>query len=145
MLKRLITYTDFNDEEITEEFYFNISKTEIVQLEASSFGGFSAWIQGIIKAEDITTLMQQFERIILLSYGEKSPDGKHFVKNDENKARFKSSAAYDSLFWEIFQDEEKMASFITAVVPKEASDNARAEIENTQALVTLVPPTPPST
>jgi hypothetical protein len=76
MLKRSITYTDFDDEEVTEEFYFNLSKTEIIAMETKKKGGFSAWIQEMVKIEDTPVLMKEFETFILMTYGEKSPDGK---------------------------------------------------------------------
>lgn len=142
MLKRPITYTDFNDEEITEEFYFNISKTELISLESKRKGGFSAWIKEIVKIEDTQILMQEFESFILMSYGQKSADGKHFVKTPESLANFKASAAYDALFWELFSDETKMADFISAIVPKEAQAAARQEIENQKTSLEVTPVTP---
>jgi hypothetical protein len=146
MLKRPITYEDFDGEKVTEDFYFNISKSELVELEAERKGGFSAWIQEIIKIEDTNTLMQQFKRMILLAYGEKSADGKYFIKNDELRARFASSAAYDALFWEIFTDEGKMAEFVTAIVPKDQAEKLSEDIAKNQAAVAVAPspPTPPA-
>jgi AAA15 family ATPase/GTPase len=143
MLKRSITYTDFDDEEVTEEFYFNLSKTEIIAMETKKKGGFSAWIQEMVKIEDTPVLMKEFETFILMTYGEKSPDGKRFVKTDEIQNQFKYSAAYDVLFWELFTDEEKMADFVAGVMPKEAQEKAREEIAKQKATTEISPPTAP--
>ena len=145
MLKRPITYTDFNDEEVTEDFYFNISKSEIIEMEAGRPGGFMSWIQEIIKIEDTKTLMEEFKKIILLAYGVKSTDGRYFEKSDELRKKFADSAAYDALFWEIFTDEGKMAAFIKAIIPKETAEQTANELDKTQQAVATAPtpPTPP--
>jgi len=120
MHKRSITYTDFEDEEVTEELYFNISKTELLRLEAEHNMGFDKYLEGLIKEKDTKVLMKEFEGIILSAYG------RNFVKSDEIKENFRNSAAYDALFMELF-DAEKMAEFLAAAVPKEVREAALAE------------------
>mgnify|MGYP006874292219 CR=1 FL=1 len=83
MLKKTITYTDYNGVERTEDKYFNLSKAEIMEMEMSTAGGFAEMVQGIVKAQDAPAIMKIFKDIILKSYGEKSPDGKRFIKSKE--------------------------------------------------------------
>ena len=80
MLKREIKYTDFDGNEVTDTFYFNITKSEIVELEVGYTGGMEGFIKNIVNAEDNKALVAEFKRIILLAYGQKSPDGKRFIK-----------------------------------------------------------------
>ncbi len=125
MLKRDITYQDFNDEKVTDTFYFNITKSEIIELEVETKEGMDATIKKIIETKDNKTLIAEFKRIILLAYGEKSADGKRFIKSDESREAFSQTAAFDSLFMELATEEEAAANFIKGVLPKELS----AEIE----------------
>ena len=83
MLKLTKTYTDYDGNERTEDFYFNLSKAELTKLEMSETGGLINFLQKIISAQDGKTIIETFEKIILMSYGEKSPDGRRFIKNDE--------------------------------------------------------------
>jgi hypothetical protein len=158
MHARTMTYTNFDDEEVTEVFHFNMSKSDIIRLEAEKKGGFSEYLKEMVKTEDTPTLLAQFERILLMSFGIKSPDGKHFDKSEEISARFKNHAAYDKLFWEIFNDQDKLAEFLIEIAPKETkeamrkdfaeqkkADEAEAAVAPTPAIApTPMPPTPPT-
>jgi hypothetical protein len=119
MLKREITYETFDGEVLTEIFYFNISKPELVDLEVEYKEGLSNLLQKIVKAEDGKALVEHFKRIILLAYGEKSEDGKRFIKNDKLREEFSQSAAYNALFMELATDENAAATFIKGVIPKD--------------------------
>jgi hypothetical protein len=88
MLKKTITYTDYNGVERTEDFYFNLNKAEILEMELSTEGGLQQMIEKIIAAQDMPALSKYFKDIILMSYGEKSPDGKRFIKNQEIRDAF---------------------------------------------------------
>ncbi len=121
MLKRDITYLDFNDEEVTDTFYFNITKSEIVELEVEHKEGLDATIKKIIETKDNKSLIAEFKRIILLSYGEKSADGKRFDKTDEMRKGFSQTAAYDALFMELATQDEAAATFIKGVLPNDMS------------------------
>ena len=151
MLKKSITYTNFDGEEVTEDFYFNVSKTEIVEMEAQVRGGFSAWLQTLIKTEDTKELVAQFKKFILMTHGERSADGNYFTKTDESRAKFESSAAFDKLFWDIFTDEQTAADFIIGVVPRESAEDVAKEIAATKEAVAVTstpdpgPPPPPTT
>ena len=101
MLKKTITYTDYNGVERTEDKYFNLSKAEIMEMEMSTAGGFAEMVQGIVKAQDAPAIMKIFKDIILKSYGEKSPDGKRFIKSKELSDEFSQTEAYSDLFMEL--------------------------------------------
>lgn len=117
MLKRQITYTDFNDETVTDTFYFNISKNELIELEVEYAGGFSALIERIIETTDPKRLVDEFKRLILLAYGVKSDDGKRFIKSDELRAEFETHAAYQTLFTEMATVEGAAEAFFKGVLP----------------------------
>lgn len=145
MLKREITYENFDEEEVTGVFYFNISKPELIELEVEKQGGFSNWLKKIFEAKDNKTIIEQFKRIILLAYGEKSDDGNRFIKSDELRTAFSQTAAFEALFMELAMDEGAAAAFIIGSMPKDM----RAQIQEAQAkeakLAVVPPVTPPTT
>lgn len=144
MLKREIKYTDFDDVVQTEVFYFNISKPEWLEMEVEQKEGFSVWIQNVIKADDNKTLIEQFKKIILAAYGEKSPDGKRFVKSDELRENFSHTAAFQELFMELATDADSAAEFVKGILPKDMAgqvEQAIAEVETPQQPVPSAPPT----
>jgi len=136
MLKRDITYEDFNGETVTETFYFNLTKTEIIQLQFGYEGGLEAAIRKIIESEDGKQLIDEFQKIVLASYGVKSEDGKRFIKTEELREEFKQTAAYDQLFMDLATNEDAAADFIKGVVPKDLTE----ELQRLAAA-----PTPPAT
>ena len=83
MLKKTIEYTDFNGEERKEDFYFNLTTAEIMEMEMGVAGGFSEMTQRIVDAKDVPSIIKIFKELILKAYGEKSPDGKRFIKSEE--------------------------------------------------------------
>jgi hypothetical protein len=119
MLKRSITYKDFNGTERTEDFYFNLTQAEIAKMELSTAGGLVEKINRIVAAQDGEEIMKFFNQFILDAYGEKSPDGKHFVKSEEKSRMFSFTGAYDILFMELVTDPDKAAAFLNAIVPAE--------------------------
>jgi hypothetical protein len=119
MLKKTITYVDFNDVEKTETFYFNLTRAEITKMELSTEGGLGEYIKQISEAKDGEKMMAIFEKIILMSYGEKDPSGR-FVKTEKLSAEFSWTAAYDQLFMELCLNPDKAAEFINGIVPKVA-------------------------
>lgn len=127
MLKKTITYTDFNDVERTEDFYFNLTKAEIMEMEMSVPGGLGGMIQKIVSAQDAPALIKLFKELILKAYGEKSADGKRFIKNEELSEAFAQTEAYSILFMELATDDKAASEFITKIIPidvqKELSKN----------------------
>lgn len=140
MLKREITYLDFNDEETTEVFYFNISKPELIELDVETTQGMGATINKIVEAKDNGALIREFKRIILLAYGQKSEDGKRFIKNDQLREEFSQTAAYQSLFMELATEDEAAVTFLTGVLPKDLS----AQVEKQAAEAAKTPAIPPT-
>ena len=118
MLKKTITYTDYNGTERTEGFYFNLTKAEILDMEMSEAGGLTAKLNRIIESKDSRELMRHFKYIIHKAYGEKSDDGRRFVKSDEISTGFEQTEAYEELFMELFSDATKAAEFVNGIVPQ---------------------------
>ena len=132
MLKKTITYTDYNGNDRTEAFYFNLSKAELMEMQLGTTGGFDAMVQNIINAQDVPTLMTIFKEIILKAYGEKSADGKRFIKSEEISKAFSETEAYSNLYMELVIDAKAAANFITGLVPKEIGDKAKIEMAKTE-------------
>jgi hypothetical protein len=124
MLKREITFTNFDGEKVTETHFFHLSKTELVEMEVETNEGFQARMAKIIASKNNKDLIKEFKQIILMSYGEKSEDGKRFIKNDELRDNFSQTGAYDQLFIELATDDKAAAEFIIGVVPKDLAEEA---------------------
>ena len=121
MLKRTITYTDYNGTERTEDFYFNLTKAELMEMEMSINGGLAEMIQHIVKAQDAPSIIKIFKDLVFKAYGEKSLDGKRFVKSEEISNAFAQTEAYSILFMELATDDEAAAAFINGIVPADMS------------------------
>lgn len=118
MLKKEITYVDFDDNERTETFYFNLTRAEVMELELGTFGGLEAAVNKMVSERNGALIMSTFKNIIRKAYGEKSLDGKYLMKSDEISDKFEATNAYDVLFMEVCTDAEKAAAFMNAIVPK---------------------------
>ena len=127
MLKKTITYTDFNDEERTEDFYFALNKAELMEMQLSVDGGLTALLDKIVKEKDNAKLVGFFKKMVLDSYGEKSLDGKTFVKDETIKKNFECSAAYPEIFMELAEDAAKAAEFVNGIIPKSLLKEIEAE------------------
>ena len=136
MLKRPITYEDFNGETTTETFYFNLSKAELIELETDYEAGLVKTLMTIIETEDPGRIIREFKRIILRAYGIKSDDGKRFVKSDDLRADFESHAAYSALFMELSQDAQKAAEFVNGIMPPDLVEAAKQDQDKPTALPT---------
>lgn len=117
MLKKTVTYTDYNGVERTEDFYFNLSKAEVAEMELSVDGGLSQMLENIVKSKDNKQIISIFKDIVLKSYGEKSMDGKRFIKNDEIREAFSQTEAYSELFMELALNEQEAAEFVNGILP----------------------------
>ena len=80
MLKKSITYTDYNGDKQTDECYFNLSKAELLEMEMSEKGGFENYIRKLMEEKDNKKIYKLFKDLILMSYGQKSADGHSFIK-----------------------------------------------------------------
>lgn len=130
MLKHTIEYEDFNGLKRVEDFYFNLSKTELQKMELMKDDSMSVKLKRIINANDVPAIMLLFDDILLASYGEKSADGRLFLKNEEIRNAFKCSGAYDALFQELFTGDDaaiKLSDFINGIFPHDLIAQAKAE------------------
>ena len=123
MLKKTIKYTDYDGNEREEDFYFNLSKAEVTEMELSKEGGMSEYIKKISAAQNAPELIKLFKEIIIKSYGEKSLDGKRFIKNKELTEAFTQTEAYSELFIELASNADEAAKFINGIMPKNMNAN----------------------
>lgn len=127
MLKKTITYTDFNGNERTEDFFFNFTDAELTQYNFSFKGGIEKKLEDIIASENMQEILEIFKDLILLSYGVKSEDGKRFIKNDQLREEFSQTAAFSDLYMELL-DDTKAAEFINGIVPSDKK-MSKAELD----------------
>lgn len=132
MLKKTIEYVDFNGNKRSEDFYFNLSKAEIMEMELGTVGGLAETIQKIVDAEDTPSIVKLFKDLVLKAYGEKSADGRAFLKLDEEgrplSRKFAQTEAYSVLFMELATDADAAAKFVNGIVPADmASEDAKAQ------------------
>lgn len=117
MLKKTITYTDYNGTERTEDFYFNLTKAEVTEMEMGIDGGMAEMIKRIVAAKDAPAIIAVFKKLILKSYGEKSADGKRFIKSEEISNAFSQTEAYSDLYMELATDADAAAKFVNGIIP----------------------------
>lgn len=121
MIKKTITYVDYNGTERTEDFYFNLSKAELMEMEMGTKGGLTEELQRIINAQDTPEIIKVFKGLLLKSYGQKSPDGKRFIKSAELSEEFEQTEAYSQLFMELATDDKKASDFVNGIIPSDIS------------------------
>lgn len=117
MLKKTITYNDYNEIAHTETYYFNLSKAECMEMEMSTSGGLTEMINKIIETQDVPAIIKIFKDLILKAYGVKSPDGKRFIKSEELSTAFAQTEAYSVLFMELATNAEEAAAFVNGIMP----------------------------
>lgn len=138
MYKKTMIYVDYNGVERTEDFYFNLNKAELLELELGTEGGYEQLLTKIIKTKDQVKLIKIFKDLILMTYGEKSPDGRRFIKSDELRESFMQTEAYSDLFLLLASDDKEAAAFVNGIIPQSLRDQispeelekARKEIED---------------
>ena len=129
MIKKTITYTDYDGNERTEDKYFHMTNRELIKWETESgSGGMDKLIEKIIAEEDRKKIVDMFDDLILRSYGEKSMDGRSFIKNDEIREAFANSAAYDELFYELLSSTDNATEFVNGLIPQEFNRQNNLEV-----------------
>ena len=118
MLKKTIKYIDYDGDEREEDFYFNLNKAELVQMNLNEDGGLEATLRRIISEKDIKAVGEMVREIILKSYGTKSQDGRRFVKSEEAAKAFEETVAFSELYVELLSDAEKLAAFVEGTIPQ---------------------------
>lgn len=130
MLKKTIKYEDYNGVEREEDFYFDLSEAEVLEMEAEQVGGMSNLIEKIVQTKDIPSLIKMFKGLILKAYGEKSADGRRFIKSEQLSNEFSQTRAYSKLFMELATDDKAAAAFVNAIIPQELLDKQKALTKN---------------
>lgn len=125
MLKKSITYTDYNGVERSEDFYFNLSQAELSEMELSTAGGLENYINKIVNTKDNAAIIAIFKDLILKSYGEKSDDGRRFIKSKEISEAFSQTEAYSDLFMELASSAEAATAFVNGIVPAKISEQTK--------------------
>lgn len=128
MLRKKVTYLDFNGNKQTDVLYFNLSEPEVIRLDVEFKGGLIEYVETLDPENDPQSVLTLFERVLGSSYGEKSADGKHFEKNDEMRNKFFQSAAYNELFMIMIKDADFAATFFNGILSESLA--ARADREN---------------
>jgi hypothetical protein len=140
VLKKTIRYKNFNDEEVEEDFFFHLSKAELVELEMSHQGGLSEALARIVAAEDAKSIVAEFKNIILTAYGKKSLDGRRFIKNQETRDEFTSTEAYSTLFMELVTNTNAAIEFINGIIPQDMAEEAAKVVSTDDRALAVAPP-----
>lgn len=117
MLKKTISFNDFNGDPQTEDHYFHLSQADLVEMEVSHKEGLSNWLTSIAKSNDGATIIAEFKKLILNSYGKRSDDGKRFIKNQQLRDEFQSTEAYSALFLELCTNSDAASEFVNGIIP----------------------------
>lgn len=123
MLKKTITYTDYNGVERKEDFYFNLTQAELTEMEMSTTGGFVEMVNRIVAAQDSPAIIKVFKEMVLKAYGVKSDDGRRFIKSEELSIAFSQTEAYSKLFMELATNADEAAKFVNGIVPADLNKN----------------------
>lgn len=118
-----IKSTDFNGVERTNDYYFNLTKAEVMEMEMGTTGGYAEMLQQIIKAQDTPAIIKIFKELILKAYGVKSPDGLRFIKNDEVREEFSQTQAYSELFMKLALDADAASKFVNGIMPADLAND----------------------
>lgn len=128
MLKKTISYTDYDGNKRTENHWFNLDEGEILELQMRYPGGMSAMLQKMVEEEDGAKILATIKEIIMLAYGEKSLDGRYFEKSHEKAVRFTHSRAYSALLMELYRDADAAADFMNKIIPQIEADNSQLNV-----------------
>ena len=121
MLKRTFNYEDYNGKQREETWYFSLDKAELMKMELGTWGGLDQTMKRLMREEAPDKIVDMFDNIILSAVGEKSPDGRKFIKNEEIRTDFKQTPAYSELFFELVTDPAKANAFIKACLPSDVA------------------------
>lgn len=141
MLKKTITYTDFNDVERTEDFYFHFTEAELTEMNLDENGDLAGVLQKIIDSKDMKKIKDYFKWIVLKSYGEKSEDGRRFMKSEERTKAFEETQAYSDIWMELATDETAAADFVNGIMPKKLVAEMAKQENKQPALSEVAKPT----
>lgn len=139
MLKKTMTYTDYDGVERTEDVYFNLSKAELIEMQISTDGGYDKMIERIINSKDMKSMGEIFRDLLRKSYGIKSDDGRRFMKSEEISDTFEQSPIYSDIYMELLTNPDEAAKFVQAIMPSDLQkDIAKAIADNSAPNLTPV-------
>lgn len=127
MLKKTVTYIDFNDVERTEDFYFNLTEAEITDMNLDENGGLAEKLQKIVDSKDVKTIKDYFKWIVLKAYGEKSEDGRRFMKSEEITKAFEETQAYSDIWMELATNDSAAADFVNGIMPRSLNEKVNKQ------------------
>ena len=134
MVVEKIKYTDFNGVEREEEFMFNLTEAEITEMELTTEGGLSDSIKKIVSAQNTPQIIETFKMLLLKSYGEKSADGRRFIKSEELSKEFTQTNAYSQLFMKLATDDKSAVAFINGIIPESMRERVAEDGSNVSDL-----------
>lgn len=127
MFKKTINYEDFNGQPIKEDFYFNLTKAEIMEMQLEKTGGLTEYIQRIVDSKDVPQLVKLFKELILKSYGVKSDDGKRFIKTKEVVEAFTQTNAYSEFYMELATNADVASAFVNGIIPADLAEEVKKQ------------------
>lgn len=127
MLKKTVTYIDFNDVERTEDFYFNLTEAEITDMNLDENGGLAEKLQKIVDSKDVKTIKDYFKWIVLKAYGEKSEDGRRFMKSEEITKAFEETQAYSDIWMELATNDSAAVEFVNGIMPRSFNEKVNKQ------------------
>lgn len=128
MLKKTITYTDYNGVERTEDHYFNLTRSELAIMNYSEAGGLPDRLRSILDAKDSKAILNVVLSLVEMSYGIKSPDGRRFIKSKETFEEFKQTEAYSNFILELLTSDEAAIDFVKGILPRDLSAEIDKEL-----------------
>lgn len=136
MLKKTITYTDYDGVERTEDFYFNFTEAELMEWQLVTNGGLTSYVQKIVDAKDQPRLITLFKELLLKAYGIKSDDGRRFIKSEKISEEFSQNPAYSIIYMELVSDDKLAADFVNGIIPAKLSEQV-AEQNSRQSMALI--------
>ena len=118
-----VTYTDYFGNQRTEKCHFQLSESELTELAYSVKGGFIAAMTRMIDDRNEPELVENYKKLLLLAYGEISPDGRRFMKSEELSREFSQTPMYDKIFMELTTSETALSDFVRNVIPQNLSND----------------------
>ena len=143
MISEKLTYENFDGEMVTETAYFNLSRGELVKLDAILPGGFEEYMQGVVQRRNPSEMVKTMDKIIAAAYGVKTDDGL-FVKPPERTMAFMASDAYYALLEVLCSEDGKVEKFMNGIMPKTPQDRKpskdRLIVTNTKGNIVEINP-----
>lgn len=128
MIKETITFEDYNGVTRTEDFHFNLTKAEVMEMEMSQHGGMAEMIQRIVAEQNAPAIIKIFKDLVLKAYGKKSDDGRRFIKNEQLREEFSQTEAYSQLFMKLATDADAAAKFVNGIMPADLADATKGQL-----------------